>query len=898
MVNYIKMGKHLVIVESPTKAKTMTRFLPKEYTIIASVGHVRDLPQSAAAIPKKYREEEWSRLGVNVDNNFEPLYVVAQGKSKIIQEIKRAMQTAEDIVLATDEDREGESISWHLLEVLKPKIPIYRMVFHEITKSAINESLKNFRQIDMQLVKAQETRRILDRLFGYTLSPLIWKKITFGLSAGRVQSPGLRMLVDRERARMTFTSTAYWDLLATLTGPQAPEDPFPARLVELDGKRLVTSKDFDSQTGKRVNDKNVLLTGSQCKKLGEQLKQVPWTIESIVEKDNKAHPSIPFTTSTLQQAANRKLGLSTRDTMRVAQHLYESGKITYMRTDSPHLSNEATEAARDSVVKLAGKDYLTDAPRYFRGGRGEAHEAIRPAGKDWATPQASGLSGRYLQLYRMIWQRTIATQMKPAIKRGMKVRIAAGNARFEATGLRIIFLGYMRAYFTDISKVGAGKPAPAATAADGAGAADKPDAPTAADAPERILPPLQEGDTCTPQAITPEAHHTRPPSRFSEAALIQRLEAEGIGRPSTYASIISTLYDRGYARKTNGALVPTLTGIAVIQLLERHFSKYIDYGFTAGMEQVLDEIARGEGDWLKYLQQFYLSNDGLKQSVGAKDSEIDAESTRKINIPMLNDRYQVRIGRYGPYIIYRDPDAPPAPAPAAKKPAAAAKKPPAGKKKEDDGAVHVSIPEECAPADLKSDYVDELITTQNKGPSPLGTDPATGKPVYLLTGRYGPYVQLGEVEEGSDEKPRRASVTKEHKASELTLETALQLLSLPRTLGQHPETGKDVIANRGRFGPYLIHDTDTRSLKKDDNVYTITLERALAVLAQPKATRRGAPQVLKQLGKSKKGKTVTLHSGRYGPYLKVGTKNISLPAELSKPEKLSELTLEMVESLL
>ena len=833
------MAKTLVIVESPTKARTMARFLPKEYRIVASVGHVRDLPQSAKDIPERYKEQPWASLGIDVENDFEPLYIIPRGKSKIIKELKANMKQSDEIILATDEDREGESISWHLATVLKPSIPIKRMAFHEITARAIKEALNNFREIDMQLVRAQETRRILDRLFGYTLSPVIWKKIAFGLSAGRVQSPGLRMLTERERERMRHVSTTYWDLLATVVHDGSGKD-FEARLVEIDGARAVSSKDFDSITGERQNNDARLLSEKECASLVDTLQSAEWVIESITEKESKVHPPIPFITATLQQHANRRLRLSSRETMRVAQRLYESGKITYMRTDSPHLSQEATDAARTAVKREAGEQFLSEKARYFKGGAGEAHEAIRPAGERFAAPKESGLSGRELALYTMIWQRTLATQMKAGVKRGMKVMLRAANTRFEATGTRVVFPGFLKIYGDD--RLG-----------------------------ETLLPAMNEGDRCHAQEIAIESHTTRPPARFTEAALIQQLEARGIGRPSTYASIISTLYDRGYVYEKNHALIPTFTGIAVVQLLETHFNKYVEYSFTSDMERVLDEIAVGQRDNIAYLRTFYSDADGLEQMATKKEQEIDAESMRIVSLPQFDPNYQIRIGRYGPYVVH----------------------------KQDGEEFHASIPQDIAPGDLTVDMLRELIENQRKGPQAIAQDPESNKPIYLLTGRYGPYLQIGENDD--EPKPKRASVPKEYKPSDVTPEIALKLLSLPRSLGAHPKDGEEIIANRGRFGPYIKHGSDTRSLKKGDDVYTIELDRAVELLATPKAAAAAArrSQLIRELGKEgKSNQTVGLYNGKYGAYLKVGTKNIPLPEEMRTPEALEKLDLEAVKSVI
>lgn len=819
----------------------MTRFLPKEYQIIASVGHVRDLPQSARDIPAKYKGESWATLGINVAEDFAPLYIMPRGKSKVIKELRTAVKEADELILATDEDREGESISWHLVELLKPKIPVKRMAFHEITKRAIREALNNFREIDMKLVKAQETRRILDRLFGYTLSPVIWKKIAFGLSAGRVQSPGLRLIAVRERERMTHTATTYWDLLATVLHDKSGES-FAARLVEVDGERLVASKDFDSISGQRKANDTRLLSEEACATLVTALTKEAWRVQEVTEKESKAHPPIPFITATLQQHANRRLRLSSRDTMRVAQRLYESGRITYMRTDSPHLSQEATDAARAAVVKETGDAFLSEKPRYFRGGKGEAHEAIRPAGDQFVSPRESGLSGRELALYTMIWQRTLATQMKAGLKRSMKAILAVANARFEASGTRVVFPGFLKIY--------------------GDGSARS----------ESVLPEMEAGDVCRATEVATESHTTRPPARFTEAGLIQELEKLGIGRPSTYASIISTLYDRGYIHERNQTLIPTFTGIAVIQLLERHFDRYIDYSFTSEMEKALDEIAVGKRNNIDYLRLFYSKpNDGLADTAIKKEQQIDANLMRTVSLPRCDERYQIRIGRYGPYVVSKV----------------------AGEKEE----MHASIPEELAPGDLHTETLRELIENQRKGPTPITTDPESGKSVYLFTGRYGPYLQIGEQDEESEVKPKRTSVPRTYKPSEVTAELALKLLSIPRTLGNHPDDGETVIANSGRFGPYIQHGSDTRSLKKEDDVYTIALPRALKLLSIPKGAPRRS-QMIRELGKTPSGKSVGLYEGRYGAYLKVGTKNVPLPEEFRTPEKLEKLDLSAIKEII
>lgn len=832
-----KDGRYLVIVESPTKAKTIRKFLPKNYMIEASIGHIRDLPQSAADIPAAVKKEEWSKIGVNVEKDFEPLYVVPKGKSKIISELKSKMKEATSLYLATDEDREGESISWHLTEVLKPKIPVKRMVFHEITQTAIRKALEECRDIDFRLVRAQETRRILDRLVGYTVSPLIWKKIAYGLSAGRVQSSALRMIVDRERERMIFVRATYWDLLAAL---KYKGEVFEARMISLDGKRLATSKDFDETTGKIIAGKDVfLLGGTEAEKLQKTLqdKNTAWTVETVEEKPFSSRPSAPFITSTLQQEANRKLGMSSRETMRAAQNLYEEGWITYMRTDSPALSQEAVRAARKWVSERFGNEYLPDAPRSYVSkdkAAQEAHEAIRPAGSEFTAPDRTGLSGRLKDLYELIWMRTIASQMVDAQKKTISAKIKAGNTVFQSNGTLILFPGFLRAYVE-------GSDDPKEALAN----------------QETILPPLKSGDSLALHELKPEDHETQPPGRFSEASIVRELEKNGIGRPSTYASIISTLLDREYTRKIGNALVPTFTGIAVTQLLEKHFSQLVDANFTSEMENVLDEIAEGKKEWLPYLREFYSGKAGLRKQVNDKEDKIDADESRSVNLPNLKG-VEVRIGRYGAYVVQPS------------------------KGKED---IHATIPEDVSPADLTADKVQEIIELAAKGPQSIGKDPETGLNIYCLSGRFGPYVQLGEVTE-EQPKPRRASIPKGVDPRQLPLDQALKYLSLPKTLGTHPETGQPVLTNNGRFGPYVQTGNEFRSLKKTDDVYTVDLKRALELLSEPRAGR-GAQKILKELGNHPEdGKPVQILEGKYGPYLKHKRVMASIPKE-KKPEEVT-----------
>ena len=837
----------LVIVESPTKARTIKRFLPSNYTVEASVGHVRDLPQTAADIPKNLKQEEWARLGIDVENDFAPLYVTPKGKSKVINELKRKVKQADAVMLATDEDREGESISWHLVQVLKPKGPVRRMVFHEITRTAIESAIENHRDIDMRLVKAQETRRILDRLYGFTLSPLIWKKIAYGLSAGRVQSPGLRLIVERERERIRFHRSVYWDLKADLFSPRDNNRlVFEARLQSVGGKRVAGSKDFDSTSGTLDGKSDVLLLDeAAAQQLLHTLQSKPWRVLEVNEKQVTSRPATPFITSTLQQEGNRKLGLSARETMRAAQRLYEEGLITYMRTDSPQLSSEAIGAARRAVEQLYGGDYLCEQPRQYSSksrSAQEAHEAIRPAGAEFVHPNNTNLSGKDKALYELIWKRTLATQMADARKLQVSVRIGVEECIFSASGSRILFPGYLRVYVE-------GK--------------DDPEA--ALDDKEVLLPDLKTDDQLSVDALQALYHETKPPARYTEASLVQRLEREGIGRPSTYATIISTLYERGYVRRQGTALAPTFTGFAVTQLMENHFHYLIDYRFTSEMENALDEIADGNRNHLDYLKQFYLGSDGLKQQVQAREGEIKPEASRTIILPQLDEGTEIKIGRYGPYIVHQS---------------------------NGDEPVHASIPEEVAPADLREQDIAELIELQRNGPQPIGVDPDSGENIYCLVGRYGPYVQLGEKSEDQP-KPRRAAVPRDMKAKEITTETALKLLSLPRILGSHPDSGKEIVANTGRFGPYVVHDGDYRSLKKDDDVYSIELERALELLAEEKKGRGGRSRVLKDLGTEPQGrKKVTVYDGKYGPYIKYGSKNISLPDDKKDEDAIEKLTLQ------
>lgn len=824
----------LVIVESPTKARTIRNYLPAGYRVEASMGHVRDLPQSASEIPAAVKGEKWAQLGVNVDADFEPLYVVPKDKKKVVSQLKEALKEADELVLATDEDREGESISWHLLQLLQPKVPIKRMVFHEITQDAIRKALKNCRNIDEHVVRAQETRRILDRLVGYTLSPLLWKKIAWGLSAGRVQSVAVRLLVNRERQRRAFRQGSYWDLKATLVESKIS---FEARLVTLAGTRVANGSDFDEATGQITAGRNVvLLNEAEARTLGERITGKTWTVTNLEERPVTRKPAPPFTTSTLQQEANRKLRLSARDTMRTAQSLYEQGYITYMRTDSVHLSEQAIAAARNCVEQLYGKQYLSPKPRHYTTkskGAQEAHEAIRPAGSTFRTPQETGLSGRELALYDLIWKRTVATQMADAQQTQITVQIQVEDAGFRSSGKRIDFPGYLRAYVEG---------------------SDDPEA--ALEDQEVILPPLKVGDRPNCKDLEAIGHETQPPARYTEASLVKTLESEGIGRPSTYASIIGTIIDRGYAQLVSNALVPTFTAFAVTALLEQHFPDLVNTSFTSRMEQTLDDIASGEAKWLPYLRQFYSGDTGLETLVKERENQIDPKKARTVELEDLDAK--VRIGKFGPYLEVENGN----------------------------GTVTASIPKDLTPADLDSEQVEVLLRQKTEGPDQVGRHPETGEPIYVLIGTYGPYVQLGE-ETDENAKPKRASLPKGVNIENVTLDMAVGLLSLPRNLGVHPATDGKIQAGLGRFGPYVVYDQgkegkEYRSLKAGDDVLTISLERALELLAEPKKGRRASgsksKEALRELGSHPAdGEPVNVYDGPYGPYIKHGKTNVGLP---------------------
>jgi DNA topoisomerase-1 len=818
------VSKRLVIVESPAKARTIAGYLGPDFVVESSVGHIRDLPQRAADIPAEYKKEKWARLGVDVEDGFRPLYVVDPDKKKKVTELRALLKDADELLLATDEDREGEAIAWHLFEVLKPKIPVKRMVFHEITKPAIAAALDKTREIDERLVDAQETRRILDRLYGYEISPVLWKKITKGLSAGRVQSVATRLVVERERERMAFRAAQWWDIVATFD----PES-FEARLVSVDGKRVATGRDFGPDGALRGDATQ--LDEEAARGLASRLEGSAFRVTRVDQKPYSRKPAAPFMTSTLQQEASRKLRFTAQTTMSLAQRLYENGFITYMRTDSTTLSESALAAARNQATELYGADFVPDAPRRYERkvkNAQEAHEAIRPAGDSFRKPKdvQRELSRDEHALYELIWMRTIASQMKDAQGQTVSLRIggdssAAETVEFGASGTVITFRGFLAAYEE----------------------ARDDDRSAAPEDEERRLPKLSEGDTVELKELDPQGHETNPPARYTEATLVRTLEELGIGRPSTYASIISTILDRGYVSKRSGALVPSFLAFSVVGLLEQHFQRYVDYQFTASMEDDLDRIAAGEEARNDWLRRFYYG-DGeagladLVQDLGA----IDAKEVSSIRLP--GSDIMIRVGRYGAYL-------------------------------ERDGQ-RANIPDDVIPDELTAERAEELLSAPS-GDRELGADPATGRTIVAKTGRYGPYVSE-VLPEDSKDKPHTASLFQSMSVDTVSLEDALQLLTLPRSLGVASD-GEEVEARNGRYGPYVTKGKESRSLASEEQLLTITLEEALTLLAQPKE-RRGRGQAkppLAQLGDDPAtGKSIVVKDGRFGPYVTDGETNASL----------------------
>ena len=839
------MSTRLVIVESPTKAKTIEKFLGKDFQVLASYGHIRDLPNNAAEIPAEIKKQKWSRLGINVDSDFTPLYIIPSDKEKRVNELKKAVKNASEVYLATDEDREGESISWHLLEVLNPKVPVKRLVFHEITKKAIEESLSNAREIDQNLVRAQETRRIIDRLYGYSVSPLLWKKMVPRLSAGRVQSVAMRLLVQRERERARFRSADYWDLKAMFEAASDRSLPFEGVLTHVDGKRVATGRDFDETTGKLIEkDSIILLDEPAAQHLEKALKLGTPKIADVERKPFTQRPYAPFTTSTLQQEGSRKLGFGAKRTMAIAQTLYENGFITYMRTDSTNLSDEAISAARSLIGKEFGAEYLPSAPRVYKTkvkNAQEAHEAIRPAGAEFASPTTvkDKLGLEAFRLYEIIWKRTLASQMKDAEGTRVAVTINVDNATFRASGKTISFPGFLRAYVEG---------------------SDDPEGDLAEQ--ERNLPPLKQGDNVDAKSYEVLKHTTQPPARYTEGTLIKELEKLGIGRPSTWATIVDVVLSRDYAFKKGTALVPSFLAIGVTGLLEGYFSNLVDYEFTANLEDDLDAISRGEKDNLDKLRAFYFGGEnlpkGLKDLVTEGEATIDPREVCGISLGVdaQGRKVEIRIGRWGPFLS--------------------------------NGETRASLPDGVAFDELTVEKAESLLVEAAKGPASLGVDPTTNEPIYLKKGRFGPYVQRGDMVEGG-EKPKMASLLPGMQPDSVTLEISLMLLSLPRTVGKNPENEADITIQNGRFGPYIKCGTESRTIPADESPFSVNLERAIELLKQPRTRGRASnqPKTLKDLGKHpRSGESVTIKSGRYGPYVTDGTTNASLP-QGAEPEALT-----------
>ena len=856
-------GFSLVIVESPAKARTISRFLGDGYVVEASVGHIRDLPRVAAEIPEKYKKEKWARLGVNIDADFEPLYVVPDDKRRQIKKLGDLVKQAEEIYLATDEDREGEAISWHLVETLKPKIPTHRLVFNEITKKAIQDALASPRSINDNLVHAQETRRIIDRLYGYEVSPLLWYKVKPRLSAGRVQSVAVRLIVEREKERIAFHNATYWDIVGTFScETPCKTGRLTAGLTHVGHRKIPSGKDFNTATGKLFQpDACLLLDETAAKTLVSRLKKhaekSPAAVKMVEEKPYIERPYAPFTTSTLQQEANRKFGFSARTTMSLAQDLYENGYITYMRTDSTSLSTEATTAARNHIKREYGKEYLPDAPRVYKTkvkNAQEAHEAIRPAGSVFELPEnlRTQLSTDRYRLYDMIWKRTVASQMSDARGKRKQIVVEVDDALFSVSGKTIDFPGYLRAYVEG---------------------SDDPDAELADR--EVILPDVQPGDSLKIAALEPKSHTTMPPARYSEASLTKTLTDKGIGRPSTYASIIETIQTRNYVFKKGGALVPTWVAFSVCQLMVEHLGDLIDYDFTAQMEDQLDAISRGELQYLDYLKEFYFgelvnaSRSGLKPLLDNKTEQIDARAVNTFPLAIPDEHIDeepivVRVGKFGPYV--------------------------------QQGEKTGSLPEDLPPDELDYAKALDVLNTAKQADAPLGEDPKTGKPVYLKIGRFGPYIQLGEAD---DKEKRNASLLKDMTPETMTLEMALQLLSLPRNLGKHPDTGLDIFAQNGKYGPYISSGKETRSLTGDLSPLDVSFTQAVELFAQPKLGRGGraakAQTAIKEFEISPvTGNPIKVLSGRFGDYLTDGTTNVTLPKGLS----LDELTFDQAVVLL
>ena len=857
------MAHKLVIVESPAKARTIAGYLGAGYVVESSIGHIRDLPNNAADTPAKIKDKPWGRLAVDVENGFVPYYVVPRDKKSHISKLKGLLKDADELYLATDEDREGEAIAWHLLDELKPKdIPVHRMVFHEITKPAITEAVANPRDIDMNLVEAQEARRILDRLYGYEVSPVLWRKVMSGLSAGRVQSVATRLVVDRERDRMKFKMASYWDIEGTFdAGSGHDQRMFPAKLHSIDGARVASGRDF-GQDGLLKTAGVVHVDKRRADDLVTALRDTAYDVRSVESKPYKRSPYAPFRTTTLQQEASRKLGMSASVTMSVAQRLYENGFITYMRTDSTTLSSAAINAARSQVRELYGAEYLPDQPRVYASkvkNAQEAHEAIRPAGDQFRTPAQTGLTGEQFRLYELIWMRTVASQMKDAVGNSVSIRLgglahtesgeSAEDVVFSATGRVITFHGFLKAYVEGTD--------------DNATRDDQ----------ETRLPNLDEGDRVTAASLAASGHETKPPARYTEATLIKELEEREIGRPSTYASILGTILNRGYVYKKGTALVPAWLAFSVTRLLEDHFTRLVSYEFTAGMEDILDDIAGGRRDRNTELGEFYYGSDkvkGLHPLVNGL-GDIDAKELATFPIGGPESGIALRVGKFGPYLEGPGDD-----------------DHPAGKR--------ANVPDDLPPDELTLERAKELLLNPSGGETPLGVHPDTGLEVVAKDGRYGPYVtELLPEDAPKSAKPRTGSLFKSMNLDTVTLEDAIKLLSLPRVVGTDAE-GVEITAQNGRYGPYLKKGTDSRSLTSEDQLLSITLDEALAIYAQPKARgRAAAAPPLKELGNDPvSGQPVVVKSGRFGDYVTDGEYN----ATLRKDDSIEELTLERAAELL
>ncbi|MCR9293313.1 MAG: type I DNA topoisomerase [bacterium] len=848
--------KALVIVESPAKARTISKFLGKGYTVEASIGHIRDLPQGKKEVPEEYKQEEWAYLGVNVDDNFAPVYIVPAEKKKQVSKLKKLLKEADALFLATDEDREGEAISWHLQEVLRPKVPVRRLVFHEITKEAISAALESTREIDDSLVRAQETRRILDRLYGFDMSNLLWRKIGKGTSAGRVQSVAVRLIVQRERERMAFVNATYWDLEATFSTTEG--ETMPATLSAVDGRKIPSGKDFDSATGRLKNDQLLLLNQSDAEELMARLRSAEFEVGKVEVKPFTERPRPPFTTSTLQQEANRKLGFAAQRTMSAAQRLYENGYITYMRTDSTTLSNEAINASRGLVRSVYGENFLHPEVRVYKGkvkNAQEAHEAIRPAGTEFRLPEQirSELDSDQFRLYDLIWKRTVACQMADARKQRVSIAIEGGGATFTASGTSIVFEGFLRAYVE-------GSDDPSAELAN----------------KERILPQVAERDPLKAESLEPKSHTTQPPARYTEATLTRTLEERGIGRPSTYASIIGTITDerRNYILKKGTALVPTWRAFSVTRLMEEHFQTLVDYEFTAELEDFLDSISRDEVGREEYLKKFYFGDEsadkhnvGLKAKLVDKLNEIDPKETARflIGVPEEGEHRDpvfVRVGKWGPYL--------------------------------EQGERTGSIPDGLAPDELVLAKALELLESSQVEEEPLGVHPESGKPIYLKVGRFGPYIQLGDPD---DPEKRNQGLLKGMEVEDITLDLACKLLELPRTLGPHPESGEAVMACDGRYGPYVKCDKENRSLPEGMSPLEVTLEQAVELLKQPKTRGKRAPKEPLRVYEEKSPVTeseVKILDGRFGPYVTDGVTNASLRKGMDPKEMTFEQAIDLL----